>query len=263
MPRKTVRLLSEERRRAILEILDKDGRVTVEDLSDRFSVSAVTVRNDLEALSSQGLLVRSHGGAMPPREDAVRDYPLNLKSRMNTAEKTRIAQAAADLVQPWQTVFLDSGSTSMLLATELSKRKLEGLTVITHSLPVAMTLAETPSVSVIMIGGLLRHISCSNVGPQAERMLHDLHADHLFLAADAIDLHVGMSTPDILEAQLNSLMIKISQETTLIADATKFGRRGMSLIGGLSQLRRIVSDKRLPHSAVEQLRAMGIEVILC
>ena len=261
MARKNPKLLSDERRRAILEILKVDGRATVADLSSRFGVSSVTIRNDLEVLSEQGSLVRSHGGAMPPL-DPLRDHPLNLKSRMNVAEKARIARAAAGLVSPWQTVILDSGSTSMMLATELARLNVEGLTVITHSLPVAMALAECPSISVIMIGGLLRHISRSNVGPQAQRMLEDLHADHLFLAADAIDLTAGLSTPDVLEAQLNSMMMRISQEVTVIADASKFGRRGVSIIGDLSQVHRVVSDRRLSKAMLDGLHEASLEVIL-
>ncbi len=261
MAKKIPKLLTEERRRRVMETLRRDGRVTVDALAAQFSTSAVTIRNDLDALAKQGLLVRSHGGAVP-MADPVRDYPLTQKTTMNVEEKQRIAKAAAALVKPFQTVILDSGSTSLLLAMELLRSSLQGLTVVTHCLPVAMAFVDSPQISVILIGGLFRQISQSNVGPQAERMLQDLHADHLFLAADGIDAQSGFSTPDILEAQLNSVMISVAQEVTVIADATKFGRRGLSRIGNISQAARIITDRRLPEAAAALLRTSGAMVIL-
>ncbi len=257
----TPKLLVEERRRAILDRLGKDGRVKVEDLSHLFSVSTVTVREDLETLAERGLLVRSHGGAIQPL-DPVKDYPLPLKKRIHQPEKTRIARKAAQLIGPSQTVILDSGTTATELAVELQRTPPEGLTVITHSLDVAQTLATAPSISVVQLGGVLRHISHSCVGPQAENMLMNLHADHFFLAVDGFDLQAGLSTPDVLEAQLNASMIRVSREVTVIADASKFGRRSMSMIAPLSSVKRVITDEQVEASFVQELRQRGIEVIL-
>jgi DeoR/GlpR family transcriptional regulator of sugar metabolism len=111
------------------------------------------------------------------------------------------------------------------------------------------------------VGGLLRPVSCSFVGPQAEAMLKDFHADRLFLAVDGFDLEIGPSTPDVLEAQLNSLMVRNSKEINVVADFSKLGRRSVSRIGPLSGVHRLITDTRAPAEFIEALRKSKIEVI--
>lgn len=255
------RLLGEERRRKILELLERDGRVMVEDLVRRFKVSAVTARTDLDTLSDRGLLVRSHGGAVRLVNPA-QDYPLKFKEGMHHAEKARIGSLAATLIQPGQTVLLDSGTTTGQIARQIRLQRIKPLTVITNALNIAMELAEYQGVFLIMIGGILRHVSNSFVGPQAERMLRDLYADHCFLAVDGLDPEAGLSTPDVLEAQLNGLMLKVSREVTVVADASKFWRRSLSTICAVDEVRRIITDERLPVEKAEALRARGVEVLI-
>lgn len=247
------RLLAEERRRKILELLEKNGRVTVEQLTEKLSVSAVTVRADLDALSRDGTLVRSHGGAVRHLSGA-QDYPLKFKESLHHAEKVRIGVAAAKLVEPHQTIILDSGTTTAQIARQLKNSKIRPLTVITNALNIAVELADTADVSLIMVGGLLRQLSYSFVGPQAEKMLHDLHADHFFLAVDGLHPTIGLSTPDILEAQLNAQMIRIANEVTVVADASKFGRRSLSVIAGLDAVRRLITDSRITKEQADALR---------
>jgi DeoR/GlpR family transcriptional regulator of sugar metabolism len=257
----TERLLKEERHRKILELLERDGRVTVEDLVKQFEVSSVTVRGDLDALSENGMLVRSHGGAVR-RLDASQDYPLRFKESIHHAEKVRIGQAAAEMIRPNQTIILDSGTTTAQVARQLKARKIRPLTVITNALNIAVELAEVQDVSLIMIGGILRHVSNSFVGPQAERMLQDLHADHFFLAVDGLDPQLGLSTPDILEAQLNAVMIRVSTLVTAVADASKFGRRSLSLIGGIESVQRVITDDRVPADIARAVREKGVELVV-
>lgn len=254
-------LLCEERRREILKLIEKTGRATVDDLAKKFHVSQVTIRADLDALSSIGALVRSRGGAvraLSPKQDV----PLRFKKTLHHAEKVRIGHAAAQLIRPYQTVILDSGTTTAEVAMELKQAPLEGLTVITHALNIAVELADAPRISLILIGGVLRHVSCSCVGPQAERMLGDIHADHFFLAVDGLDLEGGLSTPDILEAQLNTLMMCRAKEVTVVADASKFGRRSLSTIGDLSRVHRVITDDRVAQDTADGLRKLGIEVVI-
>jgi DeoR family transcriptional regulator, aga operon transcriptional repressor len=254
------RLLAEQRRRKIVDLIEQRGQVTVRDLVEKFSVSAVTARGDLDALASEGMAVRSHGGAVR-RLEASQDYPLRLKETLHHAEKVRIGRAAAELIQNNETVILDSGTTTAELARHLKSRRLQSVTVITHALNVASELIDATDISVIMIGGLLRPVSGSFVGPQAETMLKEFHADRLFLAVDGFDLEVGPSTPDVLEAQLNNLMIKVSKEVNVVADFSKLGRRSVSRIGLLSQVHRLITDTRAPAEFSEALRKAKLEVI--
>ena len=119
-----------------------------------------------------------------------------------------------------------------------------------------------PHVRVIMIGGVLRQMSYSTVGPQAEQVLSGLNADHLFLGVDGLDPKIGLTTPDVHEAQLNALMIRVSREVTVVADSSKFGRRSMSVIGGLGDIDRLITDHRTEPAFVAALRAHDIEVRL-
>jgi DeoR family transcriptional regulator of aga operon len=254
------RLLAEERRQKIREILEEEGRITIETIVAKFQVSAVTARADLDALAKRGEALRSHGGAVR-QVNPVIDYPLHIKETIHHAEKVRIGQAAAELIKPQQTVILDSGTTTAQIARKIRTARIHPLTVITNALNIAYELAETEGISVIMIGGLLRRASSSFVGPQAERMLQDLHADHLFLAVDGLHPVEGFSTPDVLEAQLNQIMIRVANEVTVVADASKFGRRSLSLIGRIECAQRIITDVRVPGEMAALLTSKGLEVI--
>jgi DeoR family transcriptional regulator, aga operon transcriptional repressor len=253
------RLLAEGRRRKIMDLIEQSGQITINDLVERFSISAVTARSDLDALSANGAVLRSHGGAVR-RYEADQDYPLRLKATLHMAEKARIGQAAARLVQPNETIILDSGTTTAEIAKNLKKIKLQSLTVITSALNIANELADAAGMSLIMIGGLLRPVSSSCVGPQAVAMLRELHADRLFLAVDGLDVENGPFTPDVLEAQLNGVMMQVSKEVIVVADSTKLGRRSLFRIGALEKVHRLITDTNVPAEFIEALRKKGVEV---
>src|SRR5258706_11981314 len=159
------RLLTERRRRSVLDLVDQEGQVTVADMVRRFSISAVTVRNDLDALAAIGAVVRSHGGAVR-RLEATQDYPLRTKETLHPDEKIRIGRAAAELVQPGETIILDSGTTTAEVARQLKTLKDQSLTVITNSLNISDDHAYSPGIFLIMIVGLLCCFSRSFIVPQ-------------------------------------------------------------------------------------------------
>ena len=258
--RKPLKLLVEERRRRILDLLDEEDRVTVEDLVERFDVSAVTIRGDLDALAETGSLVRSHGGALKQLDQG--DIRIAVKETLNHREKVRIGHAAAKLIRRAETIILDSGTTTAEIAKQIKSLKLDSLTVITNGLNVAMHLADLPHIRVIMIGGLMRHMSYSTVGPQAEQMLSGLNADHLFLGVDGLDPGIGLTTPDVLEAQLNSLMIRMAREVTVVADSSKLSKRSLSVISSIGDVQRVITDHKADPQMVATLRDRGIEVQL-
>src|SRR5262245_36294753 len=254
-------LFLEERRSRINELIETRDRATVQELAARFGVSAVTIRSDLDALARAGGVIRSHGGALR-REEETEDMPLVLKQTLHQAEKMRIAEAAAWMIREGETIILDSGTTTAAIASLIGGLRLRALTVITNALNVASALAHLTHVRLIMIGGLLRQVSSSLVGPQAEQVLRGLHADRLFLGVDSLDPEIGVMTPDILEAQLNALMIEVSQEVVAVADASKFRRRSLSVIAPVEKLHKLISDSSASPEIVEALRARGVEVIL-
>jgi len=255
------RLMVEERRRQILELLEQQKRVTVRDLAERFSVSAVTVRSDLEVLERAGALVRSHGGAVKPLASAP-DLPVNVKQSLHQAEKERIGAAAAAMIRDGETVIFDSGTTTAAVARNIRTLRLSSLNVITNALNVALELADLPYIRLIMLGGILRGSALSLVGPHAEQALGGLYADRLFLGVDGIDPETGLTTSDVLETQLSALMIRVSREVVLVADSSKFRRRGLSVIARLDAVHKIVTDDGVSPEMVSAVEAAGVEVII-
>ena len=258
---KSNRLLAEERRREIVSVLGQHGRVTVEEVARRFGVSAVTARNDLDALSESGALVRSHGGGIRPLT-AGPEHPLKVREGMHHEEKVRIAAAAMRLIRPLQTVILCTGSTSSHLADQLRPNCPGNVTVITYALNVAAKLADCSKLSLVLVGGFLRHPSTAFVGPHAEQMMQSLHADHCFMSTVGLDTEIGLTTLDILEAQLNRRMMEAATEVTVLADSSKFGHRSLSLISDFRPIRRVITDTNAPAAEVDKLRSRGLEVIL-
>ena len=252
-------MLNEERRRAILEILNRDGRVLVLDLAQRFETSQVTIRKDLEELHAHGLIHRTHGGALPAREGALEDPTLREKEKLHRKEKLRIAQTAAGMVQEGLVVILDSGTTTTAIAHSL--RHFHNLTVVTNAVNIAAELSGT-AVEVILTGGTLRKNSFSLVGPIAEETLHRLNADILFLGVDGFDVQYGLSTPNLLEAKVNRVMVEVAKRTEAVCDSSKFGRRSLSLIVPPSALHQVVTDRGVLKSDVRLLKKAGIEVTL-
>ncbi len=256
------RLLVEERRRMIAEFVQQNGRATVEQLAEKFRTSTVTIRSDLEELAGRAAIVRAHGGALPVLHQTSSDPPLRVKEAQRHPEKQRIGQEAAKLIKEGDTIVLDSGSTTVEIARRIRLMKLQSLTVITNALNIAMELSDLPGIRVMMLGGLLRHASYSLVGPDAEQSLSRLSADKLFLGVDGLDVSVGVTTPDPLEARLNALMIRIARETIAVFDATKLGHRSLSIIAPIRDVHLAVTDRSAAPEMVSALRQEGVRVLL-
>lgn len=252
-------MLNEERRRAILELLTHEGRVLVKELGPRFETSQVTIRKDLEILHSRGLVYRTHGGALPIPAGALLDPSLREKEKLHRKEKQLIGAAAARLVREGESIVLDSGTTTTALARNL--RDFRHLTVITNAVNIAAELAGT-AIEVILTGGTLRENSFSLVGPLAEETLHRLSADICFLGVDGFDVHFGLTTPNLLEASVNRVMMEIAKRVVAVCDSSKFGRRSLSLIAPTSSMQQAVTDTRISKSDLKALADAGIEVTL-
>jgi DeoR family transcriptional regulator, aga operon transcriptional repressor len=254
-----LRLLNEERRRAIFETLNRDGRVLVTELARQFDTSQVTIRKDLEILHSHGMLHRTHGGALPAREGVLEDPTLREKEKLHRREKLRIAEAAAHMVKEGQVLILDSGTTTTAIARAL--RTFHNITIVTNAVNIAAELSGT-DVEVILTGGTLRKNSFSLVGPIAEDTLRRLSADILFLGVDGFDVQYGLSTPNLLEAKVNRVMVEIARRTVVVCDASKFGRRSLSLILPPSSVHEVISDHGIPKPDLRTLKKSGIEVTI-
>ncbi len=256
----TAALSMEERRRRIRTLIETNTQGTVAELAESFGVSAVTIRTDLTALEHMGVVVRTHGGALP-RGDSD-ELPINVKQTLHRAEKVRIAAAAAEMIRDGETVILDSGTTTAEIAKQIRTLKLASINVITNALNIAVLLANSSHVNVIIPGGVLRQKSFSLSGPQAEQALSTLHADVLFLGVDSLDPQIGLMTPYVLEAQLNAQMIRISQRVVAVTDSSKLLRRNLSVIAPVDQMDVLITDTGADAGCVEAIRAQGVDVRL-
>ncbi len=252
-------LLNEERRREILAVLHRDGRVLVKDLARQFGISQITIRKDLEFLDGQGIIQRTHGGALPVQAGALLDPTLREKEKLHRKQKMQIALAAAGLVEEGQSVLLDSGTTTTAIARAL--KDMAQLTVITNAINIAAELAGT-HIEVILIGGTLRKNSFSLVGPLAERTLRQLSADILFLGVDGFDTKAGLFTPNLLESEVNRVMVDISRRTIAVCDSSKFGRRSLCNIMPVTKVHEVITDKQIPKTDLHALKEAGVKVTL-
>jgi DeoR family transcriptional regulator of aga operon len=250
----------EERRRKIRGLLEDRAQITVVELAEKFSVSAVTIRADLVALDEIGALVRVHGGALPRRESD--ELPIDIKQNMHRAEKLRIAAAAVAHIHEGETVLLDSGTTTAEIAKLIRGLKFQSLNVITNALNIAVMLASAPFINLIIPGGVLRRRSWSLSGPPAENAMRELQADTLFLGVDSLDPEVGVMTPHVLEAQLNAQMIRISRKVIAVTDSSKLLRRNLSVISPVDTVDLLITDKGADARAIEAIRARNVEVQL-
>lgn len=252
-------MLVEERRQHILGIAHSEGRVRVRDLSKSLGISQITIRKDLDYLQSKGLLQRSHGGALPAQPGALFDPSLQEKEKSHHGEKERIAAAAVELVKEGQCVMLDSGTTTTAVAHAL--KRFSHLTVITNAVNIAADLTGT-NFEVILTGGILRKNSFSLVGPLAEDMLAEMHADILFLGVDGFDMDIGLTTPNLLESRVNRAMVHGSAKIVAVCDSTKFERRSLSRIVPSTSIHQIITDSGISRKVLDQLQSLNIEVTL-
>lgn len=246
-----------ERHQLIINKLKKEGSVSVVDLCNELNVSSVTIRKDLKLLEDKELLFRTHGGGTLSNPYTV-DRPVNEKAQIRSGEKSGIGEAAAKLIEPNDCILIASGTTVQSLARNI--QPIGQLTVITAALNVAIELVNHPGIEVIQLPGIIRKTSSSATGVYAEKMLEDFSVSKLFLGVDGIDIEFGLTTTNMMEAQLNKKMIAASQKTIVLADSSKFGKRGFGRICGLEDIEQVITDSNVSEHVVDVLKGMGIEV---
>lgn len=246
-----------DRHTKILEKLETDGSVNVNELSEEFNVSQVTIRKDLKLLEDRNLLYRSHGKAIPSNPYITESH-VNIKEKIQTKEKTKIAIAASNLLQPKDSIIIASGTSLTEFARHITN--IDELTVLTASLNTALILSEVPNIDVIQLGGNVRKSSSSVIGPISEKMLTEFTFTKLFLGVDGIDLDYGLTTTNSMEASLNKEMIKAAQKIVILADSSKFGKKGFGRICGLQDIDQIITDKGIDESTKNRLLKLGVDV---
>ncbi|EON78768.1 Transcriptional repressor of aga operon [Lunatimonas lonarensis] len=248
-----------ERHKYILDNLHRAGYVSVAELSKELNVTMVTVRKDLRILEGKGLLYRTHGSATPAAP-YVNDRPVDEKKLVHVDQKTRIAQKAASFLQDSDAIIIGSGTTVVAFAHAIPKDL--PLTVLTGAMNVTMALIANPNVELVQLGGVVRKSSSSVVGHYAEEMIRHFACSTLYLSVDGIDLGFGLTTTNMMEAHLNMQMIRSVQKTIVLADSSKFGKKGFGKIAAIEDVDTIISDTGLSQHYIEKMEEKGIEVIV-
>ncbi|SRR5690554_3923852 len=246
-----------ERHQFIINELKNKGQVFVPDLCQKLDVSSVTIRKDLKFLEDKDLLYRIHGGAKQTNPYAM-DRPVDEKEKLQADEKDKIGMRAASQIEVNDSIIIASGTTVLYVARHIKPK--EHLTVITSALQVASAMLGHKETEVIMLGGTLRKTSSSVMGPYAENTLKDFFCSKLYLGVDGIDSEYGLTTTNVMEAHLNRQMIAVAQKTIVVADSTKFGRRGFGRICGLEDIDEIITDSGVPTHVISDMEAMGVKV---
>jgi DeoR/GlpR family transcriptional regulator of sugar metabolism len=256
-------LSAEDRRSAILDELETKKKIAVADLSRRFGISEVSIRKDLETLEQQGLLQRVHGGAIKkPR--SVAEAPWQVRMDIQRDKKERIGRAAAQLIQRGDRLIFDSGTTPLQVAMHIDPGLLTSgnLTIITNSLPVANMIDTQSDTQLIMLGGIYLPNYGVTVGPQTIEHIEKMHADIAFIGTDGLSLSQGVTTTNVLEAEVARTMALAANEVVILADSSKIGRKGFITIIPLEKITKLVTDREAPEEFVATLRDLGAEVIL-
>lgn len=243
----------------ILDKLEKDGFVSVNDLSEEFQVSAVTIRKDLKLLEDRNLLFRSHGRAIPSNP-YISDNRVEVKEKINANQKQLIAGAAKKTIQPNDTIIMASGTSVIEFARQIAE--MENITVVSASLNTSLILSKNPKIEVIQLGGSVRPNSFSVIGPIGEKMLAEFSFTKLFLGVDGIDLDYGLTTTNAMEASLNKVMINAAQRIIVLADSSKFGRKGFGRICGLEEVDQIITDKGIDEKTRNRIIELGIDLMV-
>jgi DeoR family fructose operon transcriptional repressor len=242
-------MFSDERRSKILAMVSQNLSIAVADLARAFDVSPSTIRRDLQQLEDQGLLKRTHGGALAPALASF-EPTLEEKTVQYPEAKATIARLALEYIQPGDTILLDAGTTTLAIAQALN---VFPLTVITNSLAIAAELRLKKEIQVIMPGGELRPITGSLVGPLAERALGMLHADRLFVGANGVDLVHGITTPNLWEAETKQAMIQAARQVIVVADYSKLGEVSLVKVADWPSIDVLICDQPVPANWTEVL----------
>lgn len=248
-----------DRQLQILQLVERQQRISVADICAMFDVSEATARRDLETLASEGRIQRVHGGAIVLTQ-APPEQPILQRQSEQSDEKIHIGQAAAALVQDGETVFLGSGTTVLEAARTLRGRR--NLTVLTNSLPVVNALAGAEGITVICLGGMLRDGEFSFIGHITEQALAEVRADKVLIGTRAISLEYGLTHEYLPETMTDRAILKAGREIIVLADHTKFGRAATVLLAPLESIHTIVTDKQTPQDFLDAVQARGLRVVL-
>jgi len=257
--------MSYERKKRIQNIgnlLNQEVELSVKEIAEMLQVSDMTVRRDLDALEQQGIIRRTHGGAVlvDPSTRTRDTYILGEHTTKNVREKNLIGIKAASLVQPHETIFLDSGTTTPFIAKHLSSEL--PLTVLCYTISNALEFYPRKNANLILLGGFFHRDSHIFHSEENLALINKTRADRAFISTGGFDDELGLTTYFYYEADIKREMIRSARQIVLVADSTKFGKISVTHFAGLEQIDMIITDNGISEECRKSIADRGIELII-
>lgn len=246
-----------ERKDQIFDLITRKGRITVDELIEKFKVSGATIRRDLEFLEHQGLITRAHGGAMSKSRVSLEPDFIEEKEKF-LEEKKRIGQEAAKLIEEGEVIFLEASTTVLELARNIQNNK--NLTVVTNSLDIAKELDGKEEISLIITGGSPRKKTRALIGPLTEATLSQMRIDKVFMGVSALDPRHGITAPTLEEAQTRKKIVKASNKIIILSDHSKFGKQSFASVDSLQSIDILITDRGISEEMKGEIERLGVEV---
>jgi DeoR family transcriptional regulator, fructose operon transcriptional repressor len=248
---------AEPRREQILKLLEKIGISSVGELADRFALSVVTIRKDLDDLASEGLLQRTFGGAVFSN-GSLFNSSFRESARQHGQQKHAIATAAMEYIQDGDTVILDAGTTTLALA-QLLREQVKSAFIITCSVPAALELSSA-WYDILLLGGIVRNKSLALLGRETLTILERYRADKAFLGSTGFTAKRGHGTPNFEHAQIKEAIIRASEQTYVLVDSSKYGHNCLSSFTRLRDVALTITDSQLTRSKQKALENAGAKL---
>jgi len=255
-----MKMFVNERRSIITEILKEKKRVTVKELAEKICVSEATLRTDLNKLEQEGLLARTHGGAVLNSELEI-ENSFSTRKMKNKDKKKKIALKALELVQEKQCILLDASSTVLELASYIKKQPRQ-LTVITSGIQTAMELKENPDITVILIGGVVTKGSAATEGTLGLNILDYINIDTVFTSSNGYTFESGLTDFNLYEVSLKKEMIKKANNVVALVDSSKIGTNSSAVFAETENIDTLITDKAADEELVEKLQQSGVNVVI-
>ncbi|HIU63544.1 MAG TPA: DeoR/GlpR transcriptional regulator, partial [Candidatus Avacidaminococcus intestinavium] len=234
-------MLADQRRQIILEELQRNNSVVIVDLAEKLAVTPMTIRRDLVLLEKQGIVEKTHGGAVLS-ESSIRERTYLKRKEVRTPEKQRIAKAAVRLVEQGMCICLDAGTTNYELALLLIERKFSELTVITNDLLIAYSLGQNSNYQVLLLGGMLENANGLTCGYFAKEMMKNMRVDICFVGTQAVSEELMVMTANIDKVELKQYYLTNARIKVLLADGSKFAKNKLHKICVLSEFDHVITD---------------------
>ena len=254
-------MFARERKEALLIYMRQHKKASIQELSEEFHVTGATIRTDLRELEGQGLLIRTHGGAILNQREVEKESQLHLRRGIYSEEKRRIGNLARQFVNEGDIILVDSGTTMVEFASGLIN--FEKLKVVTNDLTIALELQKSLTIEVVLIGGDVRNRFECTIGAFGTEFLKQISVDKIFLSPNALSIEKGLTTPNEETAAMKKAMIQTASEGYILCDSSKIGKRNFCKFADLKEFSYLITDAGIREQDRKDLEKEGLNVFVC